>query len=135
MCSVTADDCRGKRGSVPSFRPPIFAESRLRLSPHTVTHTLDDAVALLDVNAGAYYTIDEPGIVLVEMCREGATLGKVAERLAREYEVEEEEALGDMIELAEELLEAGLCEVVEGCSGQERRTLRKTEDSDGDTGG
>lgn len=66
-----------------SFR----AETRLRLTPHTVARTLDDSVALLDVNSGAYYTIDEVGIIFVEMCATGASLGEIAHRVASEYEV------------------------------------------------
>lgn len=86
------------------------AETSLRLTPHTVTHTLEDTVALLDVNSGMYYTIDEVGILLIETLGTKATLADAATRVTEQYEVTHEEALGDLIDLAEELLAEGLVE-------------------------
>jgi hypothetical protein len=90
----------------------LGAETRVRMAAHTVTRTLDDTVALLDVNSGTYYTIDEVGIIFVELCGEGASLGEIARRVASEYEVGENEALGDLAALAEELVTEGLAETV-----------------------
>ena len=92
---------------------PINANSTLRLAPQTVSHTLEDTVALLNVNSGLYYTLDGAGIALIEASGNGATLQQVAQQICREYEVDEAEALADMIELADELLAEGLVVVDE----------------------
>lgn len=92
---------------------PVNADTRLRLAPHAVSHTLEDTLALLDVNTGVYYTVDGAGIALVEACGTGTTLQQVARQVCREYEVEEEEVLADLIELAHDLLAEGLVVVDE----------------------
>ena len=89
------------------------AATRVKRAAHAVSRVVDDTVAILDVNSGAYYSIDEVGIIFMEMCADGATLGEISERVVSEYDVGAEEALGDMIALAGELLEEGLVEVDE----------------------
>jgi len=86
----------------------VSAATKLRLAPQAVSHTLEDTLALLNVNTGLYYTLDGAGIALIESCGTGATLRQVAQQICREYEVDEEEALADTIELAEGLLAEGL---------------------------
>lgn len=89
------------------------ADTRLHLAPQVVSHTLEDTVALLNVDTGLYYTVDGPGIILVESCGSGKSLRQITEQVCGEYEVEEEEALADLIELAEDLLAEGLVTVDE----------------------
>ena len=86
----------------------LSAQTTPRLSPQVVSHTIEDTVALLDTNSGVYYTVDGPGIILVEMCDGEATLEQVAQQVCEEYEVGEDEALADLIELTEALAEEGL---------------------------
>lgn len=88
----------------------LGAETQLRLTTHTVARALEDSVALLDVDSGTYYTIDEVGIIFVEMCGEGACLGDIARRVASQYEVDEAQALSDLKELAQDLIQEGLAE-------------------------
>lgn len=92
---------------------PVSAESTLVLAPHAVSHVLEDTVALLDINTGVYYTLDGAGIILMAACGTGTSLTEIAQQVCREYEVDEEQALADLIELAEELVAEGLV-VVDG---------------------
>ncbi len=92
---------------------PMNAETKLRLAPHAVSHTLEDTLALLNANTGVYYTVDGIGIALVETCGTGTTLQQLAQQACSEYEVEEEEVLSDLIELAQDLLAEGLVVVDE----------------------
>ena len=87
---------------------PITADTRLRLAEQVVAHALEDTLALLDVNTGVYYTIDGVGVLLGDMFGTGITLREVAQRISAEYEVEEEEVVADLVELAEDLLAEGL---------------------------
>jgi hypothetical protein len=89
----------------------VSAETRVRPAPHVVTRVVEDTLALLDVNSGAYFSVNEIGVLLMEMSAAGAALGEVAERVASEYEVTKAEALNDLIELAEDLIREGLVEV------------------------
>jgi len=91
----------------------VSAATKLRLTPQAVSHILEDTLALLNVNSGLYYTLDGAGTALIESCGAGATLQQVVQQICREYEVDEEEALADMIELAEDLLAEGLVVVDE----------------------
>ncbi|MGM0493382.1 MAG: PqqD family protein [Armatimonadota bacterium] len=86
----------------------ISAATTPRLASHAVTHTIEGTAALLNVNSGIYYTIDGAGIILVEMCDGEATLTEIAQAVCAEYDVEEERALEDLIELTEALLDEGL---------------------------
>jgi hypothetical protein len=89
----------------------LTAETRVRSAAHVVTRVVDDTLALLDVNSGAYFSVNEIGVLFMEMSEAGATFGEIAERVASEYEVTEEEALQDLIELAGDLIREGLIEV------------------------
>jgi hypothetical protein len=89
----------------------LSAETRVKPASHVVTRVVDDTLALLDVNSGAYFSVNEVGVLFMEMLEAGATFGEIAERVASEYEVTEEEALQDLIELAEDLIREGLIEV------------------------
>ncbi|MFP4249580.1 MAG: PqqD family protein [Armatimonadota bacterium] len=86
----------------------ISAATTPRLASHAVTHTIEGTAALLNVNTGIYYTVDGAGIILVEMCDGETTLGQVARAVCAEYDVEEDRALDDLIELTEALVEEGL---------------------------
>ena len=89
----------------------VTADTRLRLAEQVVTHALEDTLALLDVNTGVYYTIDGVGVLLGDMFGAGVTLRQVAQRICAEYDVEEEEVVADLIELADDLLAEGLVAV------------------------
>lgn len=86
----------------------ISAETTPRLAPHAVSQTIEGTAALLNVNSGIYYTVEGAGTMLVEMCDGETTLRQIAEGVCSEYEVEEEQALADLIELTETLREEGL---------------------------
>ncbi len=91
----------------------LSAETRVKPAAHVVTRVVDDTLALLDVNSGAYFSVNEVGVLFMEMSEAGTTLGEIAERVASEYEVTQEEALNDLVELAEDLIREGL---VEACA-------------------
>lgn len=89
----------------------LSAGTRVKSASHVVTRVVDDTLALLDVNSGAYFAVNEVGVLFMQMSEDGATFGEIAERVASEYEVTKEEALNDLIELANDLIREGLVEV------------------------
>lgn len=89
----------------------LSADTRISFAPHVVTRVVDDTLAILDVNSGAYFAIDDMGALLMQMSESGVDLGRIADRVATEYEVTREQALEDLIELAEDLVREGLVEI------------------------
>jgi hypothetical protein len=90
---------------------PIGPDTCLRVPAHVVTRVLDEVIALLDTNSGAYFTINEVGARLLQQSAEGRTLAQVALAVAEEFDVTAEEALVDLTELTEQLQQAGLVEL------------------------
>lgn len=91
----------------------LTENTRLEFPPHVVTRVVEDSLAVLDANSGTYFSVNEVGVTFVERARDGASLGEIAERVASEYEVSREEALADLIELAQSFLNEGLADVRE----------------------
>jgi hypothetical protein len=89
----------------------VGPQTRLAVPAHVVTRLLDDTMAILNTNTGAYYTTNEVGARLVELTGRGASLQEVAEAVAKEFDVTLEQVLTDLIGLAENLLDEGLVTV------------------------
>jgi len=66
-----------------------------------------DAI-LLDIDSGEYFSLNEVGGLVWELCDGSRSVGDVAEVLSSEFEVDTTEALSDAIELLEGLVGAGL---------------------------
>ncbi len=87
-----------------------------RLGPHhrtTVPPTVharqfDDEVIVLDLEAGTYFSLDSVGSVIWGELAAGRCLEEAASQVVARFEVDEERALRDAVELANELLALGL---------------------------
>lgn len=89
----------------------LSPETRLQRAPQVVARLVDDTLALLDADSGAYFSVNEIGALFMDMSEQAASLAEIAERVAAEYEVSREEALADLTELAEDLVREGLVQV------------------------
>ena len=72
----------------------------------------EDAV-LLHAQRGDCYSLNKVGArlwVLTDGCK---TIGELAGLITKEFDISQEEAVGDIIELAEQLAKEGLVQVVE----------------------
>ena len=73
-----------------------------------MSRLVDDETVLLDLESGMYFGLDGVGKRIWESVTDGMSLGDIAAIITAEYEVEEEQALKDVIEFASNLVERGL---------------------------
>jgi hypothetical protein len=75
------------------------------------------ATAILDVESGRFYSLNEVGAHVWSLLREGTTFGAILERLQSEYDVTAERLGSDMELLLQQLASAGLLDVDGGEHG------------------
>jgi coenzyme PQQ biosynthesis protein PqqD len=68
----------------------------------------EDAVILLDPDSGNYYTLDDVGGRIWELCDGSRTVDEIADLLAAEYDAPAERIRADVIELLSELRDGRL---------------------------
>ena len=73
-----------------------------------MSRLVDDETVLLDLESGMYFGLDGVGKRIWESVADHKSLGDIAAIITAEYEVEEEQALKDVIEFASNLVERGL---------------------------
>ncbi len=73
---------------------------------------LDGEAVLLDLEGEYYYGLNVVGTRVWQLLEECATMNEVQARLLEEFEVEEEQLGADLERLADDLLEAGLLQVL-----------------------
>jgi hypothetical protein len=70
--------------------------------------TMDGETVLLDLSSGRYYTLNRPGSVIWEQCMGRQTISAIHAVLCERFEVDPEQALDDLVALANELIQEGL---------------------------
>ncbi len=83
-------------------------ETKLSIPPQVMSRLVDDETVLLDLASGMYFGLDGVGKRIWESVSEGDSLAETAAVIASEYEVDEAQALADVIEFASNLVERGL---------------------------
>ena len=73
-----------------------------------MSRLVDDETVLLDLESGMYFGLDGVGKRIWESVADGKTLGDVAAIITAEYDVDESQALADVIAFASDLIERGL---------------------------
>ncbi|MCC6140672.1 MAG: PqqD family protein [Nitrospira sp.] len=86
----------------------------LRPSPDVQGTTMDGETVLLDLSSGRYYTLNRLGSVIWEHCTGQNTMVDIHAVICDRFDVASERALGDLVDLANELVQEGLLQ-------QERR--------------
>ena len=89
----------------------VTLSDTLRIPERITFRRVRDEMALLNVDTGVYFGLDEIGARMWELLAEHGSLGAVAERMEQEYEVAPEQLRHDLLRLAEELQAKGLIEV------------------------
>lgn len=79
------------------------APDRPRRASHVVARRVDETFVLLNVRSGAYYTLDEVGGRIWELCDGTRSAGDIAELLAADYDAPLATLESDVLELVEEL--------------------------------
>jgi hypothetical protein len=86
----------------------------LRPSSDVQGTTMEGETVLLDLSAGRYYTLNRLGSVILERCTGQSTMADIHRAICERFEVAPEQALDDLVALANELIQEGLLQ-------QERR--------------
>lgn len=86
-------------------------------SKDQVASDLAGEVILLSLTTAMYYGLNQVGARVWELVREPARVADVRDVIAREYEVEVQQAERDLLELLRQLAGAGLIEVRDGHPG------------------
>ena len=76
-----------------------------------VSSDLGGEVAILDLDSGLYYGLDEVGARVWELIRKPRVVEEIVGVILDEYDVGAEEGRGDVLALLRELADKGLVEV------------------------
>jgi len=93
-------------------RSPITLDSTLRQMEGNVSAVVDGEVAIMSVEQGSYFTLNEVGGRIWVLLEQPRSLREVCETLFQEFDVEENECQSDVLELARELETRNLVERV-----------------------
>ena len=73
-----------------------------------MTQQVEGDAVLLDIDSGEYFSLNEVGGMVWELCDGSRSVEDVAELISSEFDVDTSAALSDAIELLESLVGAGL---------------------------
>jgi hypothetical protein len=82
-----------------------------------VSCDLDGEAAILNVQTGIYYGLEEAGAAVWRMVSAPRTVAEIIEGIISEYDVDAAQCRGDVLRLLGELAEHGLIEVADGSAG------------------
>jgi hypothetical protein len=83
----------------------------VRIPERITFRRVRDEMALLNLETGVYFGLDEIGARMWELLAEHRNLQVVAERMAEEYDVAPAQLREDLLRLTRELIAKGLIEV------------------------
>ncbi len=83
-------------------------DHRFTVSSAVHSRQFDEELIILDLGAGAYFALDSIGTRAWEGLAGGRTVEEVAGELTREYDVEFDRALADLLKLAQDLVSRGI---------------------------
>jgi hypothetical protein len=83
-------------------------ETKWSIPPQVMSRLVDDETVLLDLESGMYFGLDGVGKLIWESVTDGKSLGEISAVITAEFEVDEAQALIDVIAFASDLVERGL---------------------------
>jgi len=84
----------------------------VRIPPRISFRRVRDEMALLNLDTGVYFGLDEVGARMWELVAEHRPLPLVAEQMEKEYDVDPARLREDLLRLVDELVAKGLLEIV-----------------------
>jgi hypothetical protein len=81
-----------------------------------VSSDLGGEVAILDLERGTYYGLDEVGARIWQLVQDPTVVGEVQAKVVEEYDVEPARAERDVLALLQRLVDEGLVEVQDEAS-------------------
>ncbi len=89
----------------------ISCDSVVVLAKDQVSCDLDGEAAILNLNDGMYYGLNEVGARIWSLLSEPITVSLIRDQLEREYDVDSHRCEKDLVRLLSQLQDAGLIEV------------------------
>jgi coenzyme PQQ synthesis protein D (PqqD) len=86
-----------------SVEPAMHLEIRPRRKDHVIARNGEHELMLLDVESGCYYTLNEVGGRIWELCDGSWTVAEIVATLSAEYEAPSETVRVDVLELLTDL--------------------------------
>ena len=86
-------------------------DTKLLIPPQVMSRLVDNETVLLDLESGMYFGLDGVGQRIWQSVSEGKTPGEIALIISAEFEVDEGQALADILEFASDLVERGLLKI------------------------
>ncbi|QPG05146.1 PqqD family protein [Salinimonas marina] len=81
-----------------------------KIKDDVLAQQVADEMVILEPEHGNYYTVNGVGASMIAMLREAKSLSEITQNIANQYEVEEQTAKADYLELLEKLKAEGLVE-------------------------
>ncbi|MFO1430147.1 MAG: PqqD family protein [Candidatus Competibacteraceae bacterium] len=98
----------------------LALNTSFQIHPDVITTELSGAqgkeAVLLHLGTQQYFSLNNTGLYIWRRLEERLSLAAVVERLAAEYEVDDEKARQSVLDLARELLEERLVDAIPGTS-------------------
>lgn len=83
-----------------------------RIPESILIQSVANESVLLETDSGNYFTLDEVGSRMIELYRLNHSIEQTAVQMAKEFEVSEQTARNDLIQLLETMQQNGLVEHV-----------------------
>ncbi len=96
--------------------PIVEFDSRAVIPDHVIVRRIADEAVLLNLHTERYYGLDSVGRAMLSQATSSATLADAVEVLLQEYAVEREQMVKDFEAFLNQLLSAGLIEIVPSSS-------------------
>lgn len=94
----------------------LSEDSMVSVVKGQVSSDLGGEVAILNLDAGMYYGLDDVGARVWELAREPTKVGEIQSRILEEYDVEPERGRREVFALLQDLVNEGLLEVRDGAT-------------------
>ncbi len=85
-----------------------LTSDRFQVAEHVHAREFDGEMVVLDLQSGTYFGLDEVGAFCWQALGAGRAVSEVAGEIAAVYDVSRDEALRDLLALADELLQRHL---------------------------
>ncbi|CEL25014.1 PqqD family peptide modification chaperone [Methanobacterium formicicum] len=90
----------------------LSRSSKIVVSKDVVSCDLGGETAILEMNEGVYYGLNEMGTVIWELIQKPITLQEIVNSIREEYEVDQKTCFDDLSELIEQMIKNKLVEVL-----------------------
>mgnify|MGYP001184990764 FL=1 len=91
----------------------MMLHDRIVIAQHVVARKVGDEIALLDLDNGTYFGLNEMGSRIWELIADGKSLSEICDLLLAEFDVVRDILDADVRELARELNAKGLIRIGE----------------------